>query len=152
VKEELEQATHEKETLSKLLKKAETTLELAKGKTLTEAESRRQAEELNGKLQEELNTLKEELESVKGICEQYERTASTLSEEVIGKENELLALKETLGEDSPLVDIAEAKARSLTAEQEANTLKKRVESMSIEISSLSSMTIPNLNKLILYNL
>ena len=62
---------------------------------------------------------------------------SNLNNEVTGKENELMILKESLGEDSPLVELADVQAQLLSARNEVQALEAQVQSLQLLNTTLN---------------
>jgi chromosome segregation ATPase len=134
---EFELAKQSNETLSMKSEMLDKELNELKAKLLSEVDRRRAAE---NNLEEEEKSkafVENELRELKKICLKYENAVSSLNTELEHKDNELITLKETLGEDSPLVDIAEVKAKLMNAEETVTSLESRVESLSLENTSLS---------------
>ena len=134
---DLELITHSKENLELKVKAFEKEMSELKHKVLTEVDLRRHLQVEKDKLAEEKDAIHEQLADLKNILHKYEETVNDLNQELSLKENELLALKETLGEDSPLIDIAEMTARLQVAEGQAKSLQSRVESITLENTSLT---------------
>jgi chromosome segregation ATPase len=134
---DLELVRQSNETLTLKVEVLERELGEMKTKHVTEVERRRKLEDEKDELTRSKSSVETEFSDLKKICHQYEATVSDLSVQISQQENELAALKETLGEDSPLVDIAEVKAKLVNAEQELAALKSRVESTTLENTSLS---------------
>lgn len=108
-----------------------------KTKLMSEVDRRRELNNERDILVKSKEELEVELTNLKQICLKYEETVSALNTEIGNKENELLALQETLGEDSPLADIAEMKAKVLNAEESVASLQQRVETLTLENTTLS---------------
>ena len=134
---DLEVITHEKENLAKRVATLESEHEHLKAKLVSESETKRAKEAENERLVQELDKKEADLVDLRRILHQYEDNVSSITAELTAKENELIALKETLGDDSPLIDISEAKAKLKSAEEEASGLKSRVESLGLENQTLS---------------
>lgn len=134
---EYELSKQSNETLNMKTGLLEKELSELKAKLMTEVEKRRVAENCLDETNSSKSSLENELVELKKICLKYEDTVSALNTEVNQKENELIALKETLGEDSPLVDIAEVKGNLVNAEEAVTSLQSRLESLSLENTSLS---------------
>ena len=135
---DLEVVHHEKDNLAKRLATLETELELIKNKLASESEVKRAKVEESDALTKERDTIQAELLDLRRILHQYEENVSAITDELTAKENELQALKETLGDDSPLIDISETKAKLKSAEEEAASLKSRCETVAFENASLTS--------------
>lgn len=140
---DLEVITHEKENLAKRVATLEAEHEHLKTKLASESETKRAKEAENEILVQELDKKEADLVDLRRILHQYEDNVSSITAELTAKENELIALKETLGDDSPLIDISEAKAKLKSAEEEASGLKSRVESLSLENQTISGEQFSN---------
>jgi len=135
---DLELARQSNETLTLKVEVLEREVGEMKTKLNLEIERRRKVEDDKEELVKSKAELEAEYGDLKKICHQYESTVDDLTTQITQQENELGALKETLGEDSPLVDIAEVKAKLMNAEQELTSLQSRVEATTLENTSLSS--------------
>lgn len=132
---ELERQTNE--TLTMKCDMLEKEVGELKSKLLLEVDRRRAVDNERNELEKSKSLLGDELVSLKQICQQYEDAVSALNTEISNKENELFALQETLGEDSPLLDIAELKGKLVGAEESISALKHRLDSTTLENASLS---------------
>lgn len=150
---DLQLMTHTNENLTLRSEAFEKEIGELKAKLSKEMDARRSLQLQIESLSLQKMKLEEELVDLKSVLHKYEETVSNLNDEISLKENELLALKETLGEDSPLVDIAEVTAKLKGAENQSSSLQARVESITIENSRLTSTSLipPFLNfKLLIF--
>ncbi len=138
---DLELITHTKENLELKVKALEKEMSELKHKVLAEVDLRRILQSEKEKLLEEKDSISEELTDLRSLISKSEETMSSLTEDLCLKENELAALKETLGEDSPLIDIAEMTARLQVTEGQAKSLQSRVESITLENTSLTRKAV-----------
>lgn len=135
---ELELEKQSNETLSMKCSMLEREVGELRNKLVAEVDRRRAVDNEKEELERVKSGVENDLTSLKQICQQYEDTVSALNTEISNKENELLALQETLGEDSPLLDIAEMKGKLLNVEELLSSLQHRLDSTTLENASLSS--------------
>lgn len=136
---ELELSNQTNETLNSKVGMLEKAVAELKTKLIAEGERRRVLREELEAVVKSKSALENDLSDLKQICHKYEETVSALNTEISHKENELAALQETLGEDSPLIDMAEMKAQVLNAEELAKSLQQTVESLKMENSKFARM-------------
>jgi len=133
---DLQLLTHTNENLKMRGEALEKEIGELKTKLNKEIEVRRDLQVRNDSLLNEKMNIEDELVDLKSVLHKYEATVNDLNDEISLKEIELLALKDTLGEDSPLVDIAEVTAKLKGVEGQASSLQARVESITIENTGL----------------
>ncbi|CAL8090423.1 unnamed protein product [Orchesella dallaii] len=108
-----------------------------KSQLATENEKRKSVELEKQEVEQSKAVVEKELVDFKNICHQYEDTVSGLNDEISKLESELVTLKETLGEDSPLVEIAEVQAKAAFAEKEKESLRTRLNGLTADNENLN---------------
>lgn len=146
---DLELARQSNETLCMKVDVLEKEVGELKSKLVSEVDRRRAAEDERDEASKSKSLVENELSELRKICHKYEETVSDLNIEISHKENELAALKDTLGDESPLVDIAEVKAKLVNAEEEAASLQSRVETFTLENNSLSRKLLSLISHIII---
>ncbi|ODN02572.1 Transport and Golgi organization protein 1, partial [Orchesella cincta] len=125
------------EVLTAKITMLEQEVEDMKSQLASENEKRRAVEVEKQEVEQSKATVEKELVEFKNICHQYEDTVSGLNDEISKLESELVTLKETLGEDSPLVEIAEIQAKAAFAEKEKESLRTRLNGLNADNENLS---------------
>ena len=135
---DLELLTSTKDFTENKVKASENEIAELKSKLTNEISLRRDVQDKVDELERERKSLQEDLGELRKITLQYEETVNNLTTEISLKENELFALKDSLGDDSPLVEIAEIRAKLSIAEEEVKSLQSRIDSITLENKTLSS--------------
>lgn len=108
-----------------------------------ESEKRKDVEKEMETVRQSKRQTEQELEDIKAICIKYEGTVSELNEEISRLESELATIKESLGEDSPLLEVAEIQARAAFSGKEVESLRTRLEGFAADNENLNGKTIYN---------
>lgn len=107
-----------------------------KSQLSAEFEKRKLVESEKQKVEEEKVSIEKELTEIKKICHQYEETVTGLNDEISKLESELVSIKESLGEDSPLLEVAEIQAKAAFSEKEVESLRTRLEGLTSDNDNL----------------
>lgn len=102
-----------------------------------ESEKRKGVEIEKQEVEQAKSAVERELSEFKHICHQYEGTVSGLNDEISKLESELATIKEALGEDSPLLEVAEIQAKAAFSEKEADSLRTRLEGLTADNENLN---------------
>lgn len=127
------------EVLNSKIAMLEQDAEEMKAHLASENDKRKGVEKEKRELEQAKAAVEKELGEFKTICHQYETTVSGLNDEISKLEGELASIKESLGEDSPLLEVAEVQAKAAFAEKEAESLRTRLDGLTADNDNLSGM-------------
>lgn len=108
-----------------------------KSQLISENDKRKLVEKQKQDVDSAKVSVEKELGEIKRICKKYEETVGGLNDEISRLESEMASIKESLGEDSPLLEVAEVQAKAQFAEREAESLRTRLDGLRADNENLT---------------